>query len=244
MSPKTSGRTAPRRLWIGSGTELRLRGRRSNLDLVRFGRYDIEIGLWLWLNLTLSEFQAILTRTIAPLSRGRFEQLRLAARSVLEGLVAGNDFLDEMAATNLPLSALARLIHKAHKFAAFPLRVAGRALLRNGTVDSDSLLDDLAAVRITGSDALVHAILRADFAAAALEHADRRLERAARNGIYTSDLYAHITEGVTALRKAHRRLHARRDADASRAARREICRRFRTGSELFVEHVAWVPVAA
>jgi hypothetical protein len=197
------GAPAPRRLWIGSGTELRLRGRRSIFDLVRFGRYDVEIGLWLWLNLTLSEFQAILTRTIAPLSRGRFEQLRLAGRSVLEGLVAGKDFLDEMAETDLPLSALARLVHKAHQVAAFPLRFVGRALLRSGTIESDSLLDDLAAVRITGSDALVHAVLRSDFAAAALEFADRRLERAGRDGIYTSDHYAHIAEGVMALREAH-----------------------------------------
>src|SRR5262245_12555926 len=197
------GAPSPRRLWIGSGTELRIRGRRSILDLIRFGRYDIEVGLWLWHNLTLSEFQAILTRTMAPLSRGRFEQLRLAARSILEALVSGDDFLDEMAETDLPLSALARLAHKAHKVAVLPIRLAGRALLPSGTIDADSLLDDLAAVRITGSDALVHAVLRADFAAAALEHADRHLNRGAKDGIYTQDTHAHIAEAVTALQEAH-----------------------------------------
>jgi hypothetical protein len=41
------GAPAPRRLWIGSGTELALGGRRSLLDLIRIGRWEIQIGLWL-----------------------------------------------------------------------------------------------------------------------------------------------------------------------------------------------------
>jgi hypothetical protein len=197
------GAPTPRQLWIGSATELRLRGRRSLIHLVRIGRYDIEVGLWLWHGLTLSELQAILTRTLAPLSRGRFERLLLAARSVLESLVSGNDFIDEVAETNLPFAAIARLMRGIHATAVAPLRLIGRALLRTGASGADALIDDLAAVRITGSDALVHAVLRTDFAAGALERIDRSFHEAARDGIFTRDLYAHFQDAATALREAH-----------------------------------------
>lgn len=197
------GAPTPRRLWIGSGTELKLRGRRSLLNLVRVGRYDIEVGLWLWHGLTLSEFQALLTRTLAPLSRGRVERLRLAARGILETLVSGDDFIDEMADTDLPLSGVARLLRRAQSMAVWPLRVSGRAILHTGRIHTDSLIDDLVAVRITGSDALVHGVLRADFACAALQHLDRDLDRAASDGVFTTDLYAHVQSATTALKEAH-----------------------------------------
>ncbi len=197
------GAPPPRRLWIGSGTELRMRGGRSLVNLLWFGRYDIEVGLWLWHMLTLSEFQALLTRTVAPLSRGRREQFRLAARAILEALVDGQDFIDEMAQTDLPLSALARLARGTHSTAVWPLRFVGRALLRTRTNDADALIDDLAAVRITGSDALVHAVMRADFACAALKQLDDNLMRAAHRGVFSRDLYAQIPDAVTLVREAH-----------------------------------------
>lgn len=197
------GAPTPRRIWIGSGMELGIRSRRSIVDLFRVGRYDIEIGLWLWHGLTLSEFQAILTRTLAPFSRGRLERLRLSARAVLHGLVVGRDFIDEMSESHLPFAGFARLLRRLHSIAVSPMRLFGRIVLRTGTVDEDALVDDLVAVRITGSDALVHAVLRADFAAAGLEHLDRNLERASREGVFTRDLYAHSHESTTAVRELH-----------------------------------------
>jgi hypothetical protein len=197
------GSRPPRRIWIGSGTELALRGRRSLASLVRHGPCDIEVGLWLWHGLSLSEFRALIARTLAPTSRGWMERTRFEARALLKSLVGGRDFLDEFAETDAALSAVARLVSATHRIAIAPVRALGRVLLRLAAHPPDALADDLVAVRICGSDALVHAILRADFAGATLDELDRMLTEAARDGFYTSDAFAHSPDAATLVREAH-----------------------------------------
>jgi hypothetical protein len=140
---------------------------------------------------------------LAPLSRGRFERIRFAARAILESLVRGHDFLDELADSDAPLSFLARIARGLHGIAVFPLRALGRLLLRLGDDPADVFADDLVAVRLCGSDSVVHAVLRADFGGAMLEEMDRRLAQAAREGVFTRDVYAHLPEAATAVREAH-----------------------------------------
>lgn len=197
------GAKPPRRLLVGSGTELGLGGRRSLLDLARPGRWDLTVGLWLWHGLTLSEFQAVVARTLAPLARWPLERVRFAARAVLASLIAGDSFLEEMADTDAPLAGLARLASRLHLAATWPLRPVARVLHRLGVNPPDALADDLAAVRLGGSDAMVHAVLRADFAGATLKELDDALERAAARGVFARDLYAHTADAVTATREAH-----------------------------------------
>jgi len=62
---------------------------------------------------------------------------------------------------------------------------------------------DLVAVRMAGSDALVHAVLRADFAGATLRELDEALSLAGRDGVFTRDLYAHAGDAATFLREDH-----------------------------------------
>lgn len=195
---------APRRLFIGSGTELRLGGRRSLLDLLRAPRREVHVGLWLWHAVTLSEFQALIARTLAPAAGGRLERARSTVRLLLETLTYGVDRVDEAAAeSDSLLAGLVRAVRGTHHGLVLPIRFLGRLLLRIDPAHDDSRSDDLAAVRVAGSDALVFAILRSDFAAAAQREADGLLAKAAEDGIWTSDLYDHLPDGLRKLREAH-----------------------------------------
>jgi hypothetical protein len=195
---------APRRLFVGSGTELHLGGRRSLLDLVRAPRWEVHVGLWLWHAVTLSEFQALIARTIAPTAGGRLERVRSTVRSLLETLTYGVDRVDEAAAeSDSLLAGLARVVRGAHRGLVLPIRFLGRLLLRVDPAHNDSRSDDLAAVRVAGSDAIVLSILRSDFAAAALREADGLLAKAAEDGTWTADLYDHLPDGIRKLREAH-----------------------------------------
>jgi len=166
------GVPAPRHLFIGSGMELLLGGRRSLLDLVRAPRWELHIGLWLWQAVTLSEMQALVARTLAPTAGSRLERFRSTVRMLLETMTHGLDRIDEAAAeSDSALARLARLVRGAHGGVLLPIRLAGRLLLRIDPMHNDVRSDDLAAVRIAGSDALVHAVLRSDFVAASLREA-------------------------------------------------------------------------
>lgn len=198
------GVAATQRLFVASGTELRLAGRRSLLDLFRAPRWELHVGLWLWHFVTLSELQALVARTLAPTGGGRMERFRSTVRTLLETLTNGMDCVDVAAAeSESALAGLARAVRGTHRGLLLPIRLIARLLLRIDPVRDDSRSDDLAAVRVAGSDALVHAILRADFAAAALREVDVSLGRAAVTGVWTADLYEHVADGSRAVREAH-----------------------------------------
>jgi hypothetical protein len=195
------GMSAPIQLFIGSGTELLLVGRRSLLDLIRTPRWELHVGLWLWQVLTLSELQALIARTLAPAAGGRLDKFRSTARTLLEALTDGRDHIDEVAAESN--AVMARWATGTDRMFLSPIRLIARLLLRFDPAVHDSRSDDLSAVRVAGSDALVIAILRSDLAAAALREMDEILLRASVAGIWTSDLYEHVADGIRAVREAH-----------------------------------------
>jgi hypothetical protein len=198
------GVTSSIRIFVGSGTELKLGGRRSLLDLIRRPRWELHIGIWLWHAVTLSELQALIARTLAPIAGGRGQRFRTTVRSLLDVMANGVDRLDEVAIeSDATLARLARIVRAAHAVSVFPMRLLARLLLRIDPVRDSSIADDLDAVRVAGSDALVHGILRSDIAAAALREWDDKLDDAARAGVLTIDLYAHVADGLSALREAH-----------------------------------------
>lgn len=195
----------PRRIILAPTTRLKLSARLSPFALVRPVRWDLHVGLWLVYGVTLSEFQALVARTLAPLSRGFFERFRFNVRALLTALVDGTDLLDEVVETrppSLPVG-LARLVRGVSRGLAYPLRLLGRVLLWIDRTPDVFLADDLVAVRVAGSDALVHAVLRADFAGLTLREIDTVLGEAAELGIVTADLYAHMGDAATAVREAH-----------------------------------------
>lgn len=197
------GVRGPRRLLVGSGTELGLGGWRSLLDLVRPPRWELHVGLWLWHAVTLSEFQALVARTLAPQAGGRTEQFRSTVRMLLQAMSDGLDLIDEAARSRSAFAGVARLVTAVHRTVFWPVRLFGRLMLRTDPGRQDARADDLAAVRLAGSDALVFAILRADVAAASLVMIDQRLARAGDAGVWTSDLYDHGPDAIRALREAH-----------------------------------------
>jgi hypothetical protein len=198
------GWVAPHWVCVGSGVELRLAARWSLLDLIRRPALELNIGLWLAYAVTLSEFQALIARTIAPFARSRTERLRFNARALLDAQVRGQDRIDELSKNfESPVGAVARIASAIHAIAVTPFRLLGRAILKLEDGAEWELANDLAAVRVCGSDALVHAILRADFAAAALQKIDEVLFKIAADGVITRDLYDHIADGAIVLREAH-----------------------------------------
>jgi hypothetical protein len=195
---------APRSLYVGPRTDLRLAARLSPLDLIRGPAWEIHVGLWLWQGVSLSELQALVARTLAPLSRGRLERFRVTVRAVLDALTGGADRLDD--ASTEPGSVvfgLARAIRGLHVGATLPLRILGRFFLWLDASRQGTFADDQVAVRVAGSDAVVHAILRSDFAAAALREYADALRLAADDGAFTRDLYAHVPDAATTVREAH-----------------------------------------
>ena len=192
------------RVLLAPTTRLKLVARLSPLALVRGGRWELHVGLWLVHVVTLSEFQALVARTLAPLSRGTFERVRFTLRAILQALVAGSDPVDDVVATGAgsTLVGLAWIIRVAHLVLSYPLRLIGRVcLLVDGDADA-ALADDLIAVRVAGSDALVHAVLRADFAGTTLRELDGDLTEAAEFGIVTTDIYAHVGDAAAVVREA------------------------------------------
>src|SRR5829696_3055614 len=132
------GVSASYRLFVGSGTELRLAGRRSLLDLFRAPRWELHVGLWLWHFVTLSEFQALVARTLAPTAGGRLERFRSTVRTLLETMTDGVDRVDEAAAeSDAALAGLARMVRGTHRGLILPIRLVSRLLLRIDPVRDD-----------------------------------------------------------------------------------------------------------
>ncbi len=193
----------PDRLVIETGTSLRLAGRLSFASLVRGGTWDLCLGYWLLPAITLSELQALVARTLAPRSRGKLERFRFTARSLLDVLVSGEDAIDEGIATGRAGSGFGRLLRWVHLAISLPWRLIGRLMLWLDSGGERTFADDLVAVRVAGSDATVHAILRGDFAGQTLRAIDDQLTLAAQDGVFTRDLYEHVSDGVQLVRQAH-----------------------------------------
>jgi hypothetical protein len=197
------GVPVPNRLYVGCGTELRLAGQRSLVDLVRAPRWELHVGMWLWHGVSLSEFQALIARTLAPAGGRRIERFRSTVRTLLEAMTWGTDGLDQASRSDSAVAGFARFIGAAHRAIIFTVCRLARLLLRIDPAGDSTLVDDLAAVRIAGSDALVHAILRSDFATAALARADELLGQAAGDGVWSADFFEHFPDGSRVFREAH-----------------------------------------
>ncbi|HVK14759.1 MAG TPA: M48 family metalloprotease, partial [Gemmataceae bacterium] len=88
------------------------------------------------------------------------------------------------------------LLRKAVFGAFFVLNFARLSLMRQNEFHADRI-----AVSVAGSNAIVHALARLDFAGKALEQAISDLETASQHKLYTSDLFLHQTEAAARLRK-------------------------------------------
>src|SRR6266496_4425369 len=114
------------------------------------------------------------------------------ANRIIREVIFGRDWLDESVATFDPflnlirwmLGRLFRVINFAHA-----------SLCRQMEFQAD-----LVAVSVTGSDAIIHGLLRTDFAQQCLDHTWRDLVAANDHGLRTSDLFFHQTTAAVYLR--------------------------------------------
>lgn len=155
---------------------------------------NLHIGLGLVNALNLSEFKAVLAHEFGHFSQ---RSLRLGvyvttANQIVRDLIYGRDWIDESLEALGPLLALIRgvlgLLFRVITFA------------HAGLSRQMEYQADLVAVSATGSDALVHGLLRSDFAQECLDVTLQDLAAAADHGLRTRDLFAHQSRTMEYLR--------------------------------------------
>lgn len=189
-------------LHLTSGTTLKLDAFVSPWRLLRGPQWELHVGLWLWYAVNLSEFKALLLRTLAPLHRSRVQRWHFRAVLLLEGYLNGIDALDALAATTERGSGFARMVRGSYRGLTFPVRLLALLCRWCVRVPEQELANDGVAVRLAGSDSLVHALFHTDHADLFLSKWNDELVACRREGIRTRDLYAHRGDAERRTRNA------------------------------------------
>ena len=182
--------------------------RTSLVNLFVEPKKDLLIGLGLVNSVNLSEFKAVLAHEF-----GHFSQSAMAsgyiyvAHRIIGDLVEGEDWLDRMIVwckrqDNL-LAAVGHVLDA-------PLWVGRKVMiqcyrlitLQNLTVKREREFHaDLVAVSAAGSDAVVHCLLRTDFAYQCYMQALNDLVTAMDHKLYSNDLYVHFDRASAVVRR-------------------------------------------
>lgn len=204
-----TGAPLPHRVYVSPEVNAALVYDTSLLNLLIPPRKDLLIGLGLVNVVNLSEFKAVLAHEFghfAQRSVGLGSYLYVANR-VMHDIVYSRDaldrFVDSWCEQDLRIS-----------FPAWGLKAALWVvrLVLAGTYEGLNLLylslsrqleynADNVAVRVTGSDALIHALARLEFASECLADAAQSLNAAADHGLFTDDLFYHQTQAAHRLRQ-------------------------------------------
>lgn len=201
----------PERIFLSSDVNAAVLCDRSLLNLVVPARKNLLIGLGLVNHLNLTEFKAVLAHEF-----GHFSQrtLRLGtyvyvARSIIEDMIYSRDRWDEMLYRWQNTGSIFSLMAHALAAIVWGIRKA-LGLLHHAIVLSDAALSrqmefqaDRFAVRAAGSDAIVCALARVEFAELCLTQAGIDLSHAADASLFTTDLYHHQTRAAPYLRRVH-----------------------------------------
>jgi hypothetical protein len=179
------------------------------LSLVVPPRKDLLIGLGLVNVVNLSEFKAVLAHEFGHFSQ---DSTLLApyvyrARAILGELAYGRDWFDEavdrlcrsgsvLALVGWPVWGVVSAYRMALEAVFYGLTFADRALSREMELHADRV-----AVSVAGSDAIVRALCRLDFATQALDQAADELRAAADHRLYSRDLFAHHLRAADHLRR-------------------------------------------
>jgi Zn-dependent protease with chaperone function len=205
---RDTGAPLPRRVYLTADVNAAVSCHLSFLNLVVPPSKNLIIGLGLVNRLNLTEFKAVLAHEF-----GHFSQHSLKLGSyvyvsnrIIGDVVYGRDWLDALVAglrgedirvavfawafTGL-LWGLRKTLERLYRLINF----ANVALARQMEYNAD-----LVAISVTGSDALIHALARLNFAADALAQAAHDLSAAAGNRLYSRDLFYHQTRAAEHLR--------------------------------------------
>lgn len=199
----------PYRVFLAADVNAAVFYNSSVLSLFLPVKKNLLIGLGLVNGLNLSEFKAVLAHEFGHFSQSsmRLGSYVYMANHIIYDLVYRRDKFDDMLAQakrlNIRIAIFAYIIYgvlwvlrKILQGAFKLINIFESALSRQMEFHAD-----LVAVSVTGSDSLIHALKKLEFANACLMQAAHDLKAASAHRIYTQDIYYHQTQTVDYLRK-------------------------------------------
>jgi Zn-dependent protease with chaperone function len=199
----------PKRIYLTAEVNAAVFYDTSLLSLIVPVRKNLLIGLGLVNVLTLDEFKAVLAHEFGHFSQSSMKlgSYVYTTNRIITDMVYGRDswdrFLAQWQGVDVRIGVfawiLAGIVWVLRKILAGIFRVinlGNLALSRQMEFNAD-----LVAVSVTGSDSLVHALAKLDFASRALNQAVRDLQAASDHGLYSADLFHHQKHSLGFLRK-------------------------------------------
>jgi Zn-dependent protease with chaperone function len=204
-----TGAPRPRKVFASPDVNAALVYSTSLLNLVIPPRKDLLVGLGVVNVVNVVEFKAVLAHEF-----GHFAQRSVklgnyvyVANRVMRDIVYSRDALDQFVENwsrvdiriSFPawgLKAILWLVRKILAGTFEALNVLHLSLGREMEFNADNV-----AVSVTGSDAIVHALSRLDFASESLADAASGLDAAADQGLFTDDLFYHQIQSASRLRR-------------------------------------------
>lgn len=205
---KDTGAPFPHRVFLTPDVNAAVSFHESLLNLVFPSRKNLVIGLGLVNRLNLSEFKAVLAHEFGHFSQNSMKlgSYVYTANRVVADVVYGRDQLDDMLAAAARIDLRISVFVWAFQALLWVMRKGLELLFRGINFAHTSLSRqmeynaDLVAASVTGSDPLVIALARLDFAGDTLGQAWNDLTTAADHQRYSRDLYFHQTKAAEYLK--------------------------------------------
>jgi Zn-dependent protease with chaperone function len=226
-----TGAPLPHKVYISADVNAAMINQISVLGLILPGQKYLLIGMGLLNVLTMSELKAVLAHEFGHFSQKSSSKLNryvYFANRMICDMVVGEDWFDRM------ILAMCRMRSRRHVryvgggsgYQESPNLItfigwicwgviwlfrhllvwafSGINLLNRSLSRQMEFHADLVAVSVTGSDALIHALWRCDFAQAALMQAKEDLRIASQHELYSSDLFYHQSNAAAYLRRVRK----------------------------------------
>ena len=203
-----TGAPFPHRIFLVPDVNAAVAFHQSVLNLIFPSRKNLIIGLGLVNRLNLTEFKAVLAHEFGHFSQNSMKlgSYVYTANRVIVDVVYGRGKLDEIVAalcrTDIRIAIFAWIftgilwvMRKALELLFRAINFANTSLSRQMEYNAD-----LVAVSVTGSDSLIFALAKLDFASDTLGQAWTDLMTAADHNRYSRDLYFHQTRAASYLR--------------------------------------------
>lgn len=202
----------PHRVYLTPEVNAAVFYHRSFLHLFLPARKNLLIGLGLVNCVNLSEFKAVLAHEFGHFSQKSMKlgSYVYTANFIIGSLVFGRDWLDTIVDRLRRVDIRIAIWAWAFTGVLWATRMCLQGLFKLINFANSSLSRqmefnaDLVAVSVTGSDPLIHALARLDFANDALSQAWRDLAPAADHQLFTRDLFYHQTQAQKYLRNLHK----------------------------------------
>ncbi len=205
---KDTGALFPHRVFLTPDVNAAVSFQESLLSLVFPSKKNLIIGLGLVNRLNLSEFKAVLAHEFGHFSQNSMKlgSYVYTANRVVGDVVYGRDWLDDALAAAGRIDIRISIFVWTFAGMLWVMRKGLEGLFKGINFAHASLSRemeynaDLVAASVTGSDALVFALARLDFAGDTLGQAWNDLSAAADHNRYSRDLYFHQTKAAEYLK--------------------------------------------